>query len=102
MSEKVKGRNDSILGVIRINLKSYGLILMKFSGYVLPWRRSALSECSCLFIFVYVLVLHQAQSDIERGWVLTTEQQRAQLEALQQRNSKKEVKEVIPLFHFFK
>ena len=30
------------------NSKSYRRILIKFSGYVLPWRRSALSECSCL------------------------------------------------------
>ena len=28
------------------NSKTYGRILMKFSGYVLPCRRSALCECS--------------------------------------------------------
>ena len=27
------------------NSKTYGRILMKFSGYVLPWRRSELAEC---------------------------------------------------------
>ena len=31
-----------------------GGILMKFSGYVLPWRRSALSECSCCFYYFFV------------------------------------------------
>ena len=54
MYETVKGRNDSILGAIRItiwifwihdriktdNSKSYGWILMKFSGYVLNGTRN--------------------------------------------------------------
>ena len=47
---------------------------MKFSAYVLPWRRSALSECSCLDLcllkFLYSVIARGAFATHHKGTLL--------------------------------